>query len=199
MRILFYLVFILCFQVKAEPPLNPCQAAVQEGPVHQKSYNGSHIYVLANQRVKPSIIQSLIDSIHITETSGARRLSEEWKRQVLKNLPQFKVFELLSLFNKLVDLERRLDLSHETEFFKSLEKATLKFLADFSKKELIEILWVFSDLDIKPGEDFVHLWRRTTDGRRSEFSPLDVWGLYTVFRQLEIPPRTFNESLHVFP
>ena len=123
-----------------------------------------------------------------------KRLLTEWKNQVLENLPQFSDQELLRLFNELAGLSGKLDLEYEQDFFRSLKKASITYIPDFNKTQLVNIIWVLVQLDIKPPEEsFVYLWRDSAKKKRREFASMDRYVLQDWFQKLEIPPQSIEK------
>ncbi|MDE0092426.1 MAG: hypothetical protein OXN83_03970, partial [Oligoflexia bacterium] len=145
-----------------------------------------------SKKISAQLLLSRIPHTDSKEPPYLRRLSTSWKYQVMEVLPRFEVFQLFSLFDKMVIIKDQLDLNHEKDFFKSLETASISHLADFNKKQLMDIIWVFVQLGITPpSEEFVSAWRESAMTKRRKFSAQDRYGLHGFFRQLEITPLSY--------
>ena len=168
-----------------------------------KKYNNSYIHLtkgeslkLVKQQEKSFSAKSLINYIPYTVSSGnfdLGRLSAKWKDQVVRALTQFESYQLFNLLDKLAVLGQRLDLEYEKSFFRILEKESVRHLPSFNKEQLISIIWVLTQLDMKtPNEDFVRVWRETAKKKSLEFTSKERFGLYSFFKQLQIPSQTLS-------
>ncbi|MCY4321761.1 MAG: hypothetical protein OXC37_05100 [Bdellovibrionaceae bacterium] len=120
-------------------------------------------------------------------------IREEWRDLILQNLDQFTISQLFLLFEMLVSVNSALDLKENKDFFTSLEKATIKHLADFNKKQLVHIIWIFFQLDMKsPTDEFIKAWRLSSLKNRRYFTSMDRYYLNYLFRELEIPVQSQN-------
>ena len=200
----FGIAFLFYFPSEAALRVTPCEAVIQNELSSSKSIRFFPIPVeeqgsvpqqrgieLAVQNETP-MVSSLITHIpYFSSLNGSafKRLDEQWKNQVIKMLPHFSRFQLLDLLTKLASQSKEMALNHERVFFKSLEKATLNFIFDFDKEQLVRVLLLFIELDIKPLQDeFIHFWREAALERKQEFTLIDRLGLYDFFRRLNIPP-----------
>ena len=142
----------------------------------------------SNKKISQPKLQSLVSFIPYTITSPSNqkaRLSQDWKKQVLENLSYFEASQVLVLFNRLAQLAHALDLEFEKSFFKVLKPVSVKYVAGFNKEQLVDIVWIFIQLGVEPGEDFIRLWSEAAVKKRREFQSIDRYVLHDWFQQLK--------------
>ena len=124
------------------------------------------------------------------ESGSVLSLHIKWKAEVKKKLPHFNKSQLFNLFDNLVSLKKRgLDLSSEKPFILFLEKHITTLLPYFNKQQLVEVIWFFVQLEIKPSQqEFISLWRKNAREIQQEFSSKERYTLYYFFRTLGVPP-----------
>ena len=200
----FGIAFLFYFPSEAALSITPCEAVIRELPSSKSirlfpippekpdsvsQQTGIELAVQNETHMVSSLISHILYSSSLNG-SAFKRLDEQWKNQVIEMLPHFSRLQLLDLLTKLASQSNEMALNHERVFFKSLEKATLDFIFHYDKNQLVMILWVFIQLDIKPLQDeFIHFWRKAAVKRRQEFTHIDRLGLRNFFHQLDIPPR----------
>ena len=192
------LVLLLCFLPLPVFSVSDCQSSFTNTPRSKKtvlSKKSSKSQPLKTVISENSLDHSfLINSIfrHIVKNqqSGRLTLQAQWKNKLKEHLPHFNRFELLRLFQNLVNLKNtNSEISYEKSFLRLLEKHSTSLLPSFNKKQLMEIIWFFVQMEIKPPhESFVKTWRKSAEKIKNEFSPHDRYGLYRWFRSLKIPP-----------
>ena len=197
-------IYLFCFQSGAmEADL--CKALFERAGGESINYNGLSAYLLRRDNLEESgklpffyhredvspqiLVDFLPYTISVNALSGKGQLLREWKEQVLKNLEQIDKAQLLTLFHNLAVLKDKLYLEKEQAFFWNLAQASIKYIPEFNKEQLVDIVWIFSQLEMKnPGEKFVQTWRESAFKIRREFSSMDRYSLTDIFKKLSIQP-----------
>ena len=162
---------VLCFQSEANAPL-ACHQAFKKDSVKELSPE----------------VEALISHIPYTVSQDVLRLDDHWKSQIKLILPQLKPEQMGHFLDQVLNLtSKNLNWDQEREFFKFLESASLNFIVYFNKNQLIEIMWIWVKLDIKPQDEFISRWRQAASKRKREFTAKDRRGLYGFFKRLGIP------------
>ena len=194
----FYLAFVFLFSFSSgavESFRDSCSAVFEDladTQVPESSFSSP-------QKVKSPVKkvvnpQKIINFIPYTfnSTHSKGRLAKEWKDQVLESLPYLSSMEFFSLLDKLANLHNKLDLNHEKRFFKALEKSSVNHITDFNKEQLLNVLWIFVQLNIKsPSGKFVQSWRESAYKKRRDFTSIDRYGARGFFKKLEISAQYF--------
>ena len=195
---IFYLTvaFLFAFSIGAvEQAPGFCSVLFEDTVVTEEASTSlkqkeTKVSLKANKNSSP---KQLVDFVlyAFSQSHSKARLSQEWKTQVLNSLPEFKSHEVLNLFHKLSAFHDKLDLNYEKKFFRELEEGSVTHLADFNKNELLNLLWIFINLDLKsPSDSFIQAWRESAYNKRREFNSKDRYGARAFFKKLEVPTQS---------
>ena len=126
-------------------------------------------------------------------------LDDVWRKEALKALdfsrrangpaaPPARQF--VALLENLASKSAFSDLRRESALFEALEAAGISLMLGFSKRDLTAIIQSYVKMQVTPGGKFIRRWREAAAKKRREFSSVDRYGLYHLFRDLNIPPET---------
>lgn len=171
------------FQIPGQPqsPPPPQKISGQNSSAPLKRLNGSS--------------RAAMPALSLPGQAAAQPLEEAWKTKALEALassaaagrPEAAARHFVVFLGNLASKSQLIDLRHEAPFFEELEAAGLRLMPDFRKQDLILIMQSYSRLRIRPGGKFISHWRAAAAKKKREFSSLDRYGLYGLFRDLGIP------------
>ena len=115
--------------------------------------------------------------------------SLEYKKQIQDILPEFNPNQLLSLCDEILKFKIHQEVTlFDSSFTKALMSSILEQIPKFNKNQLIEILYFYKEIGLKPDEAFVHLWRQASLEKQREFQSFERYYIRIFFVDLGIPP-----------
>ena len=176
MRRIYLLYFLFLFSARAS------FAELQDSSncFHSFSTNGME---MAEPSIHTSDINSLINNLR-SKTQPLDR-----KQDIIKLLPVFHPDQLISLFSAILNLNTHYQTQFlDLPFTQALMSSTKEQIPHLDKNQLIQILYFYKEMGLKPDETFTYLWRQASLEKQREFQSFERYYIRIFFIELGIPP-----------
>ena len=200
-KIVFLICFLLSLASKAAHldtvvnthyKISECQSVFDRHSSIKSLLHKKDLTPLETKKVKgywyEYLNKTMLQSNFKKKVESKKQFPMTWKKDVLKNLFLLDAAQVLTLVENIKSLKNDNAIISEEVFFQSLVLEIAPIIPKFDKQSLIEIMYIFSFLEITIPDKFVQAWRKRALELKQNFNSFDRYFLSSVFRKLGIPP-----------
>ena len=115
----------------------------------------------------------------------SQKISEEKTREILKTLSDLRFPPLLEEAQNVI--QENSGIAGPEEFFYVLMSRVTERVSQFDRNQLIDVLYVFKELEVTPSTEFIKMWRISSFKQLRSFSSLDRYYIVSFFNYWKIP------------